>query len=89
MENKQRMSMGTVVMWIVIVAVIMIVAGVGLIYLGAVAKVMPKGFGLFATMPDLQRAAILIVILAVIGAGAWFIYPKEKAGGGQGEQQTH
>jgi hypothetical protein len=40
-------------------------------------------------MPDLQRAAILIVILAVIGAGAWFIYPKEKAGGGQGEQQTH
>jgi len=66
-------------MWIVIVAVIMIAAGVGLVYLGAVAKVMPKGLGLFATLPDLERAAILIIILAVIGAGAWFIYPKEKA----------
>ena len=87
-KQHQRMSTSTVVMWIVIVAVIMIAAGVGLVYLGAVAKVMPKGLGLFATLPDLERAAILIIILAVIGAGAWFIYPKEKAAGDQGERPT-
>jgi hypothetical protein len=74
------MSLRTVVTWIVVVAVVMIVAGVGLVYLGAVAKVLPKGFGLFANLPDLVQAVIWIVVLAVIAIGAWVLMPKAKSG---------
>jgi biotin transporter BioY len=84
--EKQNMSLGTVVMWIVVIAVIMIVAGVGLVYLGAVAKVMPTGLGLFSTLPDLVQAIIWIAVLAVIGIGAWFFYPKEKLGDEEARQ---
>lgn len=87
--EKQRMSAGTVVTWIIVVAVIMIVAGVGLVYLGAVAKVMPKGLGLFSNLPDLVQAIIWIAVLAVIGLGAWFIYPKEKSGSGGEAERLH
>jgi hypothetical protein len=73
------MSLRTVVTWIAVVAVVMIVAGVGLLYLGAVAKVLPKGLGLFANLPDLVQAVIWIVVLAVIAVGAWVLMPKTKS----------
>lgn len=87
--DKQRMSLATTVIWIVVIAVVMIAAGVGLLYLGAVAKVMPKGFGLFSTLPDLVQAVIWIVVLAVIAVGAWLIYPKKKKSSADEEAQRN
>jgi biotin transporter BioY len=77
---EKKMSLRTVVIWIAVVAVVMIAAGVGLLYLGAVAKVLPKGLGLFANLPDLVQAVIWIVVLAVIAVGAWVLMPKAKSG---------
>jgi hypothetical protein len=82
------MSLRTVVVWIVVIAVIMIAAGVGLLYLGAVAKVLPKGLGLFATLPDLVQAVIWIVVLAVIAVGAWVLMPKARSGATEGQEQA-
>jgi hypothetical protein len=81
------MQLRTVVTWIVVIGVVMIVAGVGLLYLGAVAKVLPKGLGLFANLPDLVQAVIWIVVLAVIAVGAWVLMPKSRSGPSEGTSE--
>jgi amino acid permease len=53
--------------WAAVSAVIVGVAGVLLLYLGGVAGVLPKAFGLF-DMSNLGIRALVIVILLVVAA---------------------
>lgn len=53
--------------WAAVSAVIVGVAGVLLLYLGGVAGVLPKAFGLF-DMSNLGVRALVIVILLVVAA---------------------
>jgi amino acid permease len=80
MEERRRMDLRTVITWIVVLAVVLVVAGVGLVYLGAVAKALPTGFGVLSNIDPLVRTLILIVVLAVIAVVAWVLMPKGGAG---------
>ena len=53
--------------WAAVSAVVVGVIGVGLLYLGGVAGVLPKAFGLF-DMTNLGVRAVVVVILLVIAA---------------------
>ncbi len=84
---QQKMPLRTVVTWVVVLGVVIIALGVGLVYLGAVAKALPTGFGVLSNVDPLMRMVILIVVLAIIGVGAWVVMPKHKADGGSPEIQ--
>jgi amino acid permease len=83
MEEPRRMDLRTVITWILVVAVVVVIAGVGLVYLGAVAKALPTGFGVLSNVDPMIRTLILIVVLAVIAVGAWLLMPKGGAGRGR------
>jgi len=81
-ETGQKMELRTVVTWIVVLGTLLIIAGVGLIYLGAVAKALPTGFGVLSTVDPTVREIILIIVLAVIAVIAWAVLPKSRRRGG-------
>lgn len=84
---NKKMPLSTVVTWVVVLGVVIIALGVGLVYLGAVAKALPTGFGVMANVDPLMRMVILIVILAIIGIVAWVLMPKRTSESGHPEVQ--
>jgi len=66
--------------WAAVSAVVVGVIGVLLLYLGGVAGVLPKAFGLF-DMSNLGVRALVIVILLVAGA-LLFVWYRSAAGQG-------
>jgi amino acid permease len=82
---RDKMELKTVALWIVVLGVIIGVIGVGLVYLGAVAKALPTGFGVLSNVDPIVRMIILIAILAVIAVLAWLAMPKGKSRSGTGE----
>jgi amino acid permease len=68
-------------MWAAVSAVIVGVVGVLLLYLGGVAGVLPKAFGLF-DMSNLGVRAVVIVILVVVAALLFVWYRSSAAGRG-------
>ena len=66
-------------MWAAVSAVVVGVVGVLLLYLGGVAGVLPKAFGLF-DMSNLAVRAVVIVILLVAAALLFVWYRSTGAG---------
>ena len=67
--------------WAAVSAVVVGVVGVLLLYLGGVAGVLPKAFGLFDMTNNVVRA-VVIVILLVAGALLFVWYRNSAAGSG-------
>ena len=73
--------------WAAVSAIVVGVAGVVLLYLGGVAGVLPKAFGLF-DMTNNGVRAVVIVILLVVGALLFVWYRSTaKAPGDQARNQ--
>lgn len=72
-------------LWAAVSAVVVGVIGVLLLYLGGVAGVLPKAFGLF-DMSNLGVRAVVIIILLVVAVLLFLLYrstaknPGDKAG---------
>jgi H+/Cl- antiporter ClcA len=76
---RQELELKTVVVWVVVLAVVITAAAIGLVYLGVVAQALPSGFGVLSNVDPTLRMVILIAILGAIAVGAWLALLKVKA----------
>jgi H+/Cl- antiporter ClcA len=76
---REELELKTVVVWVVVLAVVITAAGIGLVYLGFVAQALPSGFGVLSNVDPTLRMVVLIAILAAIAVGAWLALLKVKA----------
>jgi sterol desaturase/sphingolipid hydroxylase (fatty acid hydroxylase superfamily) len=74
-ESKDKGIVGQ----IVVVSIVLLALAAGLLWMG-VNGMLPTAAGLGSGLDPNLRTFVIIAILALIAAGAWFVLPKGKRG---------